>query len=45
LHPRYAGSDAWTNAINRVLAGQQQPDAALRQAQSEAMKAFEAAGG
>jgi multiple sugar transport system substrate-binding protein len=33
-----------TDAINRVLAGQQSPQAALKQAQSEAQKAIDAAG-
>ncbi|GIG90714.1 ABC transporter substrate-binding protein [Plantactinospora endophytica] len=41
-----AGSEikvAWQEAVNRALSGQQKPDAALRQAQSEASKAFSAA--
>jgi multiple sugar transport system substrate-binding protein len=37
--------DAATAAVNRVLSGQQDPAAALKQAQSEALKAFESAGG
>jgi multiple sugar transport system substrate-binding protein len=34
---------AWTNAVNRVLAGQQSPAAALQQAQREAQTAIDAA--
>jgi multiple sugar transport system substrate-binding protein len=34
---------AWTNAVNRVLAGQQSPAAALKQAQREAQQAIDAA--
>jgi multiple sugar transport system substrate-binding protein len=34
---------AWQNAINRVLAGQQTPAAALKQAQSEAQSAIDSA--
>jgi multiple sugar transport system substrate-binding protein len=37
--------DAWTAAVNRVLSGNQDPAAALKQAQTEAVKAFESAGG
>ena len=40
-----AGSEiktAWQEAVNRALSGQQKPDAAMRQAQSEAGKAFSA---
>jgi multiple sugar transport system substrate-binding protein len=36
---------AWTNAVNRVLAGQQSPAAALHQAQREAQAAIDAAAG
>jgi multiple sugar transport system substrate-binding protein len=41
-----AGSEiheAWQEAVNRALSGQQTPDAAMKQAQSEASKAFSAA--
>lgn len=41
-----AGSEiktAWQNGVNRVLAGQQKPGAAMAQAQGEAGKAFRAA--
>jgi multiple sugar transport system substrate-binding protein len=34
---------AWTNAVNRVLAGQQSPAAALHRAQREAQRAIDAA--
>jgi multiple sugar transport system substrate-binding protein len=34
---------AWQNAVNRVLAGQQSPKAALDQAQTEAIAAIKAA--
>lgn len=34
---------AWTNAVNRVLQGQQSPQAALNQAQKEAVAAIKAA--
>ena len=34
---------AWQNAVNRVLAGQQSPAAALKQAQSQAQSAIDAA--
>ncbi|HVU78067.1 MAG TPA: extracellular solute-binding protein [Gaiellaceae bacterium] len=34
---------AWTNAVNRVLAGQQKPAAALKQAQQEAQAAIDSA--
>ena len=34
---------AWTNAVNRVLAGQQTPAAALKQAQREAQAAIDSA--
>jgi multiple sugar transport system substrate-binding protein len=34
---------AWTNAVNRVLAGQQTPAAALKQAQNEAEAAINTA--
>jgi multiple sugar transport system substrate-binding protein len=40
-----AGSEiktAWTDAVNRVLAGQQRPEQAMKQAQSEAAKAYSA---
>jgi multiple sugar transport system substrate-binding protein len=40
-----AGSEiktAWQDAVNRALSGQQKPDAAMRQAQAEAAKAFNA---
>jgi multiple sugar transport system substrate-binding protein len=37
--------DAWTSAVNRVLSGSQDPATALRQAQAEALRAFESAGG
>jgi multiple sugar transport system substrate-binding protein len=40
-----AGSEiktAWTDAVNRVLAGRQGPEQALKQAQSEAAKAYDA---
>ncbi len=33
---------AWTDAVNRVLAGQQSPEQAMKQAQSEADKAYSA---
>jgi multiple sugar transport system substrate-binding protein len=45
IAPSKAGSEiknAWTDAVNRVLSGQQKPDAAMKQAQSEAAKAFSA---
>lgn len=41
-----AGSEiktAWQEAVNRALSGQQKPDAAMKQAQSEASRAFGAA--
>ncbi|MEU8298826.1 sugar ABC transporter substrate-binding protein [Micromonospora sp. NPDC048909] len=41
-----AGSEikaAWQDAVNRALAGQQKPDAAMKQAQADASKAFSAA--
>jgi multiple sugar transport system substrate-binding protein len=41
-----AGSEikqAWQDAVNRALSGQQKPDAAMKQAQAEAAKAFSAA--
>ncbi|MGW0086714.1 extracellular solute-binding protein [Streptomyces sp. NPDC003393] len=41
-----AGSEiktAWQEAVNRALSGQQKPAAAMKQAQAEAGKAFEAA--
>jgi multiple sugar transport system substrate-binding protein len=34
---------AWTDAVNRALSGQQKPDVAMKQAQSEASKAYSAA--
>ncbi|HEV2885435.1 MAG TPA: hypothetical protein VGX49_00870 [Jatrophihabitans sp.] len=40
-----AGSEiktAWTDAVNRVLAGRQSPEQAMKQAQSEAAKAYSA---
>ncbi len=40
-----AGSEiknAWQDAVNRTLSGRQKPDAAMKQAQSEASKAFSA---
>lgn len=40
-----AGSEiktAWTDAVNRVLAGRQAPAQAMQQAQSEAAKAYSA---
>jgi multiple sugar transport system substrate-binding protein len=43
--PSKAGSEiktAWTDAVNRALSGQQKPDAAMRQAQAEAGKAYSA---
>lgn len=45
IAPSKAGSEiktAWTDAVNRALSGQQKPDAAMKQAQSEAVKAFSA---
>ncbi len=45
INPSKAGSEiktAWTDAVNRVLAGQQPPAQALKQAQSEADKAYSA---
>lgn len=45
INPSKAGSEikaAWTDAVNRALSGQQKPDAAMKQAQSEAAKAFSA---
>jgi len=45
IAPSKAGSEiktAWTDAVNRALSGQQKPDAAMKQAQSEAAKAFSA---
>ena len=36
-------TQAWMDAVNRVLAGQQSPKAALNQAQAEAVKAIKAA--
>jgi multiple sugar transport system substrate-binding protein len=45
INPSKAGSEiktAWTDAVNRVLAGQQGPEQALKQAQSEAAKAYSA---
>ncbi|MDN3352065.1 extracellular solute-binding protein [Actinomadura sp. DC4] len=45
IAPSKAGSEiktAWTDAVNRALSGQQKPDAAMRQAQTEAAKAFSA---
>jgi multiple sugar transport system substrate-binding protein len=45
IAPSKAGSEiktAWSDAVNRVLSGQQKPDAAMKQAQSEAAKAFSA---
>jgi multiple sugar transport system substrate-binding protein len=38
-----AVTTAWTNAVNRVLAGQQSPASALAQAQREAQSAIDAA--
>jgi multiple sugar transport system substrate-binding protein len=38
-----AVTQAWTNAVNRVLAGQQSPAAALKQAQREAQASIDAA--
>jgi multiple sugar transport system substrate-binding protein len=41
-----AGSEiktAWTNAINRVLSGESKPASSMKQAQSEATKAYSAA--
>lgn len=41
-----AGSEiktAWTNAVNRVLSGEAKPGPSMKQAQSEATKAFSAA--
>jgi multiple sugar transport system substrate-binding protein len=41
-----AGSEikaAWQDAVNRALSGQQKPDAAMKQAQADASKAFSAA--
>jgi multiple sugar transport system substrate-binding protein len=38
-----AVTQAWTDAVNRVLAGQQSPAAALKQAQREAQQAIDAA--
>ncbi|MBV9820847.1 MAG: extracellular solute-binding protein, partial [Actinobacteria bacterium] len=43
INPSKAGSEiktAWTDAVNRVLAGRQNPEQAMKQAQSEAAKAF-----
>ncbi len=40
-----AGSEiktAWQDAVNRALSGQQKPDAAMKQAQAEASKAYSA---
>lgn len=45
INPSKAGSEiktAWTDAVNRVLAGRQSPEQAMKQAQSEAAKAFSA---
>ncbi|GAA4493876.1 extracellular solute-binding protein [Actinoallomurus oryzae] len=45
IPPSKASSEiktAWTDAVNRALSGQQKPDAAMKQAQSEAAKAFSA---
>jgi multiple sugar transport system substrate-binding protein len=45
IAPSKAGNEiktAWTDAVNRALSGQQKPDAAMKQAQSEAAKAFSA---
>jgi multiple sugar transport system substrate-binding protein len=45
IAPSKASSEiksAWSDAVNRALAGQQKPDAAMKQAQSEAAKAFSA---
>jgi multiple sugar transport system substrate-binding protein len=45
INPSKAGSEiktAWTDAVNRVLAGQQNPGQALKQAQAEATKAYSA---
>lgn len=45
MNPSKAGDEikvAWQEAANRALSGQQKPDAALKQAQSEASKAFSA---
>jgi multiple sugar transport system substrate-binding protein len=45
IAPSKAGSEiktAWTDAVNRALSGQQKPDAAMKQAQSEAATAFRA---
>jgi multiple sugar transport system substrate-binding protein len=45
IGPSKAGSEirtAWTDAVNRALSGQQKPDVAMKQAQSEAATAFRA---
>ena len=45
IAPSKAGSEiksAWMDAVNRALSGQQKPDAAMRQAQAEAAKAYSA---
>jgi multiple sugar transport system substrate-binding protein len=45
IAPSKAGSEiksAWSDAVNRALSGQQKPDAAMKQAQAEAAKAFRA---
>lgn len=45
INPSKAGSEikaAWTDAVNRVLAGRQNPAQAMKQAQSEATKAYSA---
>jgi multiple sugar transport system substrate-binding protein len=45
VNPSKAGSEiktAWTDAVNRVLAGRQAPAQAMSQAQSEASKAYSA---
>jgi multiple sugar transport system substrate-binding protein len=45
INPSKAGSEiktAWTDAVNRVLAGRQSPEQAMQRAQSEAAKAYSA---
>jgi multiple sugar transport system substrate-binding protein len=45
INPSKAGSEiktAWTDAVNRVLAGRQNPEQAMKRAQSEAAKAYSA---
>lgn len=46
INPSKAGSEiktAWTDAVNRVLSGSQQPGAAMKQAQKEASTAYSSA--